>query len=504
VTAVETLATVAAGFEIAFSLEALLFCFIGVTIGTFVGVLPGVGAMAAVSICLPLTFYLDPTIALIMLAGIFYGAQYGSSTSSILLNIPGTVTSAVTALDGYPMTLQGRAGPALFITTITSFIGGSLAILLMMWFAPVVAEFALRFSSAEYFSIMLLGLIAASTLSIGSPLKGLTMVVAGLALGCVGTDLNTGWFRFTFGVLELGDGLHLVPVAMGLFGVAEILSSVGREQKFTIDPKSITLRSLVPTRQDVRDSVLPTLRGSAVGAGIGALPGSGAAIATFMAYALEKRVAKDPSRFGRGAVEGVASPEAANNAAVQAAFIPTLSLGIPGDALMAVLIGAMMIHGIVPGPQFMSEHIDMFGALVASFWIGNVLLLVLNIPLIGLWVRLLAIPYHVLYPAMLFFIGIGVYSIHNNVFDIYVVVVFGVVGYFLSMFHYPAAPLLLGFILGPLMEEHLKRTLLISQGDFMVFLERPISMTLLACSALLLLFSLRPLLKSARGRSPTG
>ncbi|MEX0591261.1 MAG: tripartite tricarboxylate transporter permease [Xanthobacteraceae bacterium] len=497
----ELLANLAKGFEAALAPEPLLFCFIGVTIGTFVGALPGVGAMAAVAICLPITFYLDPMVALIMLAGIFYGAQYGSSIASILLNIPGTVTAAVTCLDGYPLTKQGRAGPALFITTITSFVGGSIAILLLMCFAPLIAAFALRFSSAEYFSIMLLGLVAGSTLALGSPLKGLAMVVLGVALGIVGTDINTGMSRFTFGVLDLRDGLNLVAVAMGLFGVAEILASVGRGRTVVVDPKSINMRSLIPTRQDIRESIMPTLRGTAVGSAIGALPGSGAVIATFMSYALEKRVSRNPAKFGRGAIEGIAAPEAANNAAVQAAFIPTLSLGIPGDALTAVLLGAMMIHGIVPGPQFITEHAVTFWGLVASFWIGNVLLLVLNIPLIGIWVRLLAIPYHLLYPATLFFICIGVYAINNNVFDIYTAIAFGAIGYLMSSYQYPAAPLLLGFILGPMMEEHLKRALLISQGDFMVFLQRPISLTFLLVTTLLLLLAARPFFKSALART---
>jgi putative tricarboxylic transport membrane protein len=498
---VDIFSNLAQGFAAALAPQALLFCFIGVTIGTFVGVLPGVGAMAAVAICLPITFYLEPMIALIMLAGIFYGAQYGSSTASILLNIPGTVTAAVTCLDGYPLTKQGRAGPALFITTVTSFVGGSIAIVLLMGFAPLIAAFALRFSSAEYFTIMLLGLVAASTLSLGSALKGLAMVVVGVALGIVGTDINTGTSRFTFGILELSDGLNLVAVAMGLFGVAEILMSVGQGRTVAVDPKSITMRSLLPTQQDLRESIMPTLRGTAIGSAIGALPGSGAVVATFMSYAVEKRVSANPEKFGRGAIEGIAAPEAANNAAVQTAFIPTLSLGIPGDALMAVLLGAMMIHGIVPGPQFIIEHSVTFWGLVASFWIGNVLLLVLNIPLIGIWVRLLAIPYHLLYPAMLFFICIGVYAINNNIFDIYTVIAFGVIGYFMMSFRYPPAPLLLGFILGPLMEEHLKRALLISQGDLMVFVERPISLSFLLLTALLLLISSRHMASAVFARA---
>jgi len=488
----------ALGFERAFSFDALMFCFFGVTIGTFVGVLPGVGAMAAVALCLPITFYLDPTVALIMLAGIFYGAQYGSSTAAILLNVPGTVTAAVTCLDGYPMTQQGRAGLALFVTTITSFVGGSIAIVLMMLFTPAMAAFALRFSSAEYFMIMLLGLIVASTISPGSHLKSLAMVAVGLGLGLVGTDMNTGIMRFTFDRLELADGVSLVAIAMGLFGVAEILSSIGRESSKPIDVKTITFRSMIPSKPEMKQIVWPTLRGTSIGAFVGALPGSGATVATFMAYAVEKRLAKDPSRFGKGAIEGIAAPEAANNAAVQAAFMPTLSLGIPGDALMAFLLGAMMIHGIVPGPRFLIEQPVMFWGLVASFWIGNIMLLVLNIPLIGLWVRMLAIPYNILYPAMLFFICIGVYSINYQVFDIYAVIIFGVLGYLMNKFGYPPAPLLLGFILGPMMEEHFKRALLMSRGDFNIFWERPISAVLLGVTILLLALSARSIYISAR------
>lgn len=497
---VELLSNIALGFDRAISFDALLFCFIGVTIGTFVGVLPGVGAMAAVALCLPITFYLDPTIALIMLAGIFYGAQYGSSTASILLNVPGTVTAAVTCLDGYPLTQQGRAGLALFVTTMTSFIGGSIAIVVMMVATPALAQLALRFSSAEYFMIMLLGLIVASTMSVGSHLKSLGVVGIGLGLGLVGTDINTGVMRFTFGQLELADGVSLVAIAMGLFGVAEILNSIGQENRKPLDAKSITFRSMLPTRKEARSVVMPVLRGTGIGALIGALPGSGATVATFMSYAVEKRVAKEPSRFGRGALEGIAAPEAANNSAVQSAFIPTLSLGIPGDALMAFLLGAMLIHGIVPGPRFLVDQPVMFWGLVASFWIGNVMLLILNIPLIGLWVRMLTIPYNILFPAMLFFICIGVYSINYQVFDVYAVIFFGIAGNLMNKFGYPPAPLLLGFILGPMMEEHFKRALLMSRGDFSIFWERPISAGLLILVIALLLLSTRSVVNGFRTR----
>jgi TctA family transporter len=495
----ETLIALGGGFQTALQPGMVLICLIGVTVGMIVGVLPGLGAMSAIAIALPITFHLEPTAALIMLAGIFYGAMYGGSTASILLNLPGSPAAAITCLDGYPMAKKGKAGVALFITTISSFLGGCLGIVLLIGFAPALAQFALRFSSAEYFSVMMLGLIAASTLSIGSPLKGLAMVVTGVALGLVGMDSGTGQLRYTFGSMQLMDGINLVALGMGLFGVAEILSNLGKPST-PLDPRSITLRALLPSRAEWRQSLMPTARGGALGAAVGILPGTGPAISAFMAYAMEKRLARDPSRFGKGAVEGIASPEAANNASVQAAFIPTLSLGVPGDAIIAILLGAMMIHGIVPGPRFITDHPDTFWGLVASFWIGNILLLVLNIPLIGLWVRLLTIPYRLLYPAMLFFVCVGVYAMRNNPFDVVMTMAFGGVGYFMMRYGYPAAPLLLGFILGPLMEEHLKRALQISRGDFAVFVERPISAVFVALSVLVLALSLKPVVLRLLGR----
>jgi TctA family transporter len=349
----------------------------------------------------------------------------------------------------------------------------------------------LRFSSAEYFMIMAMGLIAAVTISQGSTLKSLMMVVVGLALGTVGTDTGSGAMRFTFGILQLSDGISLVAIAMGLFGVAEIISSIGRDVSKSVVAKDISFRSMLPSKAEIKASVMPTLRGTGIGAAIGALPGAGATVATFMAYALEKKVAKDPSRFGKGAIEGIVAPESANNAAVQAAFIPTLSLGIPGDALMAFLLGAMMIHGIVPGPRFLVDQPVMFWGLVASFWIGNVFLLILNIPLIGLWVRILAIPYRFLYPAMLFFICIGVFAINYQVFDVFAVMVFGFIGFVMTKFGYPPAPILLGFVLGPMMEEHFGRALLMSRGSFDIFWQRPISAVLLAISLLLIAYSMK-------------
>ena len=486
---------IALGIETAVTAEALMYCFLGVTIGMFIGVLPGIGPLAAVSMTLPITYYLEPMSALIMLAGIFYGAQYGGSTASILLNLPGTSTTAVTALDGYPMAKQGRAGVALFITTIASFFGGCFAILLLMSFAPALGRMALAFSSAEYATIMFLGLIAASTMSLGSPLKGLVSVVAGLLISMVGMDPTSGHVRFTFGVLELQDGLNLVAIAMGLFGVAEILKNAGKPDRPTKDLQKVRLRELMPTRQDMAQCWKPAMRGAGVGSFVGILPGAGPTMAAFLAYAFEKRVARDPSRFGRGAIEGISAPEAANNASTQAAFIPTLSLGIPGDAGMAVLLGAMMIHGITPRPEFFSTNPDLFWGLVVSFWIGNVMLLVLNIPLIGVWVRILTIPQRILFPAIIFFICVGAYSVNNNTFDVMVVIVFGVIGYFMNLYQYPTAPLLMGFILGPMIEQHFRRALLYSRGDLWTFVERPVSAAFLACSVLLMVLVALPALR---------
>lgn len=489
----ELLSNLILGLKTASSPDALLFCFVGVFVGTFIGALPGIGPLAAISVVLPLTFGLDPTVALIMLAGIFYGAQYGGSITSILLNLPGTASTAVTALDGYPMTKKGRAGLALFINAVASFSGSSFAILLVMGFAPAIAAIALSFTSAEYFSVMVLGLVAASTLSTGSPLRSLVMVVFGLVLGLVGTDLNSGVQRYTFGILELSDGVSLIAIAMGLFGVAEIVSKMAapEEAHAARVANNITLRAMVPTRDEFRQLWLPILRGSVVGSIIGALPGAGPTVSSFMAYAVEKKVSRNPGKFGQGAVEGVAAPEAANNASVQSAFIPTLSLGIPGDVVMAVLLGAMMMHGVVPGPQFITNEPAMFWGLVMSFWIGNIMLLVLNLPLIGVFVKLCTIPSRILYPAVIFFICMGSYSVSNNIFDVYVTLIFGILGYVLIRFRYHPAPILLGFILGPLIEENLRRSLVVSRGDVAVFVERPVSVALLSLSVLLILLPLR-------------
>ncbi|MCI0755579.1 tripartite tricarboxylate transporter permease [Teichococcus vastitatis] len=482
-------ANLALGFGEAFAPLNLMYCFIGVFLGTFIGVLPGIGALATISMLLPLTFHVPPTAALVMLAGIYYGAQYGGSTAAILLNLPGTPSAAVACLDGYPMGQKGRAGVALLMTTVASFVGGSLGIIILTAFSPALAGIALSFGPADYFAMMLLGLVAAATLAQGSPVKGIAMVLVGLALGMVGTDVQTGAQRFTFGIPELSDGLSLVALAMGLFGVSEVIASINRMRTGQRSKERITFRSMVPQRNDLRQSAFPMLRGTGIGAIFGALPGAGATIASFLAYAVEKKVSRHPERFGQGAIEGVTAPESANNAAAQTAFIPTLTLGIPGDAVMALMLGAMIIQGIQPGPRLVTEHPELFWGLIASFWIGNVMLVVLNLPLIGIWIKMLAIPYRILYPAILLFICIGVFSVNNNAFDILLVLVFGVIGYAMMLLKFEPAPLVLGFILGPLMEEHLRRAMLLSRGDPMVFLERPISAGFLMVTTALLVWA---------------
>ncbi|MFP5485459.1 MAG: tripartite tricarboxylate transporter permease [Gammaproteobacteria bacterium] len=487
------------GLESALQPITLLYCFIGVFLGTLIGVLPGIGAMAAISLLLPITYHIPPTAAIVMLAGVYYGAQYGGSTASILLNLPGTPSSAVACLDGYPMAQQGRAGVALFMTTIASFVGSMLGILVLVLFSPSIAELGLKFGPAEYFSMMLLGLVAASSMASGSPTKGMAMVVLGLLLGTVGTDVNSGVARFDFGVPELMDGINLVALAMGVFGIAEVVSSINQKREGEVK-ETFSMRSMLPTGKDWKDSVTPMLRGTGIGSFFGALPGTGASIASFFSYAVEKKIAKDPSRFGKGAIEGVTAPEAANNAAAQTAFVPTLSLGIPGDAVMALMLGALIIHGIQPGPLLMTQQPELFWGLIVSFGIGNIMLMILNLPLVGMWVAILRIPYSVLYPAILVFIALGVYSVNNNTFDVYVVALVGAIGYFLSVLKFEAAPLMLGFVLGPLMEENLRRSLLLSRGDMMTFIDRPISAGFLAVSAGIILWTMFATLKRGMQR----
>lgn len=496
----ELISNLLGGFETVLTPMTLMYCFLGVLLGTAVGVLPGIGALATISLLLPITYYIPPTPAIIMLAGVYYGAQYGGSTAAILLNLPGTPTSAVACLDGYPMSRQGRAGVALFMTSIASFAGAMAGLVLLVAFAPSIVDLGVALGSPEYFALMLLGLMAASTLASGSLAKGLAMVCLGLLLGTVGTDVNTGLDRFTFGFHSLRDGISIIALAMGVFGISEVIVNVNSPRPKGAS-QTISMRSMVPTRQDWRDSVGPIIRGSGVGAFFGALPGTGASISSFMAYAVEKKVSKEPQRFGRGAIEGVASPEAANNASVQTAFVPTLTLGIPGDVVMALMLGALIMHGITPGPLLMLEQPELFWGLIASFVVGNIMLLVLNIPLIGLWVSFLKIPYRVLYPVILIFISLGVYSASNNPFDIYMVALVGLLGYLLTVSRFEPAPLLLGFILGPMMEESFRRSMLLSRGDLSIFFNRPASGVIMSVSLGLLAWAiLRAVLKAVRRR----
>jgi TctA family transporter len=484
------------GFGVALSLQNLLYCFMGVILGTLIGVLPGIGPVATIAMLLPVTFTLNPTSALIMLAGIYYGAQYGGSTTAILVNLPGESASVVTCIDGYQMARKGRAGAALGVSAIGSFFAGCCATVIIALFAPPLAEVALKFGPAEYFSLMVLGLIAATVLASGSLIKAIAMVVLGLLLGLVGTDVNSGVARFAFGVSELSDGIGFVSVAMGVFGFAEIIGNL--EQKGTREVFTKRVTGLLPTWQDIKDCTPSVLRGTALGSFLGILPGGGALLASFAAYTLEKKVSKNSANFGKGAIQGVAAPESANNAGAQTSFIPLLTLGIPSNPVMALMIGAMMIQGIAPGPQVMTERPQLFWGMIASMWLGNLMLVVLNLPLIGMWIKLLTIPYRMLYPAILLFCCVGVYSLSNNPFDVMQTAVFGVVGYIWVKLECEPAPLILGFILGPLMEENLRRAMLLSRGDPLVFFQRPISLTMLLIAALLLVIVLAPAVRKKR------
>jgi putative tricarboxylic transport membrane protein len=481
----EILSNLAMGAEAALTPWNILYCMVGVTLGTLVGVLPGIGALAAVSMLLPVTYYLEPLAAIIMLAGVFYGAEYGGSTAAILLNLPGTPSSAVVCIEGYQMSRKGRAGVALFAATAASFIGGTIGICVLIFLSPFLVNVALNFGPQDYFGIMLFGLLAASTIGTGSRLRSIVMVVLGLGLGCVGMDLNTGEPRYTFGIPELYDGLNLVALAMGLYGVSEIISSAAAPAD-TRPRSRVTFRSMIPSRDEVRRSGGPILRGAASGSLFGTLPGTGATVASLFSYAMEKRVARGRKPFGTGIVEGVAAPESANNAAAQTAFIPTLSLGIPGSPTMALILGALMLHGIQPGPSLVTSQPTLFWGLIASFWIGNLLLVVLNLPMIGVWVRLLQIPYHMLYPAIIPLICVGVYSVRTSAFDVFLVLGFGAAGYLLKLLRFEAAPLMIGFVLGPMIEENLRRALRMSRGDPAVFLQSPISAISLGICAIML------------------
>ncbi|MEY4263556.1 MAG: hypothetical protein RL373_124, partial [Pseudomonadota bacterium] len=468
----DLLSNLSLGFETAFTLQNLLYCFIGVTLGTLIGVLPGLGPVATIAMLLPATYALPPIAALIMLAGIYYGAQYGGSTTAILINIPGESSSVVTAIDGYQMARNGRAGVALFTAGMGSFFAGCVATLVLAGFAAPLSELAFKFGPAEYFSLMVLGLIGAVVLASGSLIKAIGMIILGLLMGLVGTDVNSGTARYSFDIPQLTDGLGFVTVAMGMFGFAEIIVNLEQKEHRETFLKKIT--KLWPTMADFKRMVPPILRGTVLGSFLGILPGGGASLAAFGAYSLEKKMSKNSHEFGKGAIEGVAAPESANNAGAQTSFIPLLTLGIPPNAVMALMVGAMTIHNIQPGPQVMTSNPALFWGLIASMWLGNVMLIVLNLPMIGVWVKLLTIPYRFLYPAILVFCCIGVYSVNNTSFDIYLTAIFGILGYIFVKLECEPAPLLLGFVLGPMMEENFRRALLLSRGDYSVFLTRPL------------------------------
>jgi putative tricarboxylic transport membrane protein len=474
------------GFGVALEPHNLMWCLIGVLIGNLVGVLPGMGVLSTISILLPLTFAMKPVGALLMLSGIYYGAQYGGAICSILLNLPCHPPHAVTCLDGFPMTRQGRGGVALGITMLAAIFGAAFGILQMVFMAPFIARIAFQFGPTEICSLMLLGLLAGSTLAKGSPLKGVAMTLLGILLSLIGTDVNTGNERFTFGLIDLADGIELVAVSLGLFGIAEFLKSVNNTAPVNAKYTKLGFRDLRPSGADVRQAAFPILRGTLIGSLCSLIPGTGPTIASFVAYAAEKKVSKTPERFGHGAIEGVASPEASTHSAVQGDFIPTMSLGIPGDAVMALLMGALMIQGITPGPRLIVEHPDIFWGLIASFWIGNIILVFLNVPMIGIWVKLLTAPYRYLYPTALFFVCIGVYAARNDMFDVGSTLVCGMFGYLLIQLKFEPAPILLGFVLGPRLEENFRRAVLISRGSLQIFIDRPISATFLALCVVLI------------------
>ena len=492
----DLLSNLGIGLVAAVTVQNLLYCLIGCLLGTLIGVLPGIGPVATIAMLLPVTYALPPVAALIMLAGIYYGAQYGGSTTSILVNLPGEASSAVTCIDGYQMALQGRAGAALSVAALGSFFAGCVGTLLLAAFAVPMTELALKFGPAEYFSLMILGLIGAVVLAHGSLLKAITMIIFGLLLGLVGTDVNSGMARFSFGIPELTDGLGVAQIAMGVFGFAEILINLEKQGTRSLAAKKLS--RLWPTKEEAKQSAPAVMRGTIIGSMLGILPGGGALLASFAAYGLEKKMSKTPEMFGKGAIQGVAGPESANNAAAQTSFIPLLTLGIPPNAVMALMVGAMTIHNIQPGPQVMTSNPALFWGLIVSMWIGNLMLVVLNLPLIGMWIKLLTVPYRMLYPAILLFCCIGVYSLSNNVWDVYMTALFGFVGYIWVKLECEPAPLMLGFVLGPMMEENLRRAMLLSRGDPMTFFTRPISLGLLIAALGLLLIVVAPVFRKKR------
>ncbi len=484
------------GFGVAVTLQNLGYCFIGVFVGTLIGVLPGIGPLGTIAMLLPITFNVPPVAALIMLAGIYYGAQYGGSTTAILVNLPGETSAVVTCIDGYQMARQGRAGPALAIAAIGSFVAGTFGTLMIAVAGPPLAEFALKFGAPEYFSLMLMSLVAAAVLAQGDMLKSIAMVVLGLLLGIVGTDVNTGTARYSFDIPELSDGIGFIVIAVGIFAVGEIILNLGETHARVIFTDKI--KNLFPTKEDLKASFGPILRGTAIGSFFGVLPGTGPAVASFAAYMLEKKISKTPERFGHGAIEGVAAPEAANNADAQCKFIPMLTLGLPASGVMALMLGALTMQGIQPGPEVMTQRPELFWGLIASMWIGNLMLVILNLPLIGMWVKLLSVPYRMLFPAIMAFSAIGVYSVNNSAFEIYLTALFGVLGFMWARLGFNMTPMLLGFVLGPLMEEHLRRAMLMSRADPTVFFTRPLSATFMCATILILIIVLLPAFQKNR------
>jgi putative tricarboxylic transport membrane protein len=484
------------GFGVAFSLQNLMYCAIGVSVGTLIGVLPGIGPLATIAMLLPITFNVAPVSAMIMLAGIYYGAQYGGSTTAILVNLPGETSAVVTCLDGYQMARQGRAGPALAIAAIGSFVAGTFGTMLIAIAGPPLAGLALQFGAPEYFSLMLMGLVAAAVLAQGDMIKSLSMVAMGLLLGIVGTDVNSGAQRFVFGVNELADGIGFILLAVGVFAIGEIVSNLGDPEERRIFTDQV--KNLMPTKQDLKQSTMPIIRGTLLGSFFGVLPGTGPSIASFSSYILEKKLAKDPTRFGKGAIEGVAGPESANNADAQCKFIPMLTLGLPASGVMALMLGALTIQGIQPGPEVMTARPELFWGLIASMWIGNALLVVLNLPMIGVWVKLLKVPYRLLFPAIMAFSAIGVYSVNNSSFEIYLTALFGIVGVIWLRLGCSPAPMLLGFVLGPMMEEHLRRAMLMSRGDPSVFITRPLSLAFIVATIGILVAMVAPAVRARR------
>jgi putative tricarboxylic transport membrane protein len=492
----DILSNLGLGFETAFTLTNLMYCLIGVFVGTAVGVLPGLGPVATIAMLLPATFGLPPISALIMLSGIYYGAQYGGSTTAILVNLPGESSSVVTAIDGYQMARNGNAGKALAAAALGSFFAGTVATILLALFAPPLAELALKFGPAEYFSLMVLGLVASVVLASGSLLNAVGMVILGLLLGLIGTDVNSGTPRYTFDMPQLADGVNFVIVAMGMFGIGEIIRNLEHDETRNLVMKKVS--GLMLSKDDLKRIIAPVLRGTALGSALGILPGGGAMLASFAAYSIEKKVSRNSAQFGKGAIEGVAAPEAANNAGAQTSFIPMLTLGIPSNPVMALMIGAMIIQGIQPGPAVMTEQPALFWGLIVSMWFGNLFLVVLNLPMIGLWVKMIMVPYHRLYPAILMFCAIGVFSLSNSEFDVWLMALFGLFGYVCAKLGAEPAPMLLGFIIGPMMEEYLRRALLLSHSDPFVFVQRPISAVMLSLAVAAMVVVLLPSLRAKR------